>query len=102
VKVDGFDWDSGNLLKNEAKHGITKDMIETFFHGKVRVGPDPKHSNLEERFLAVGKEPSGRFLIVAFTFRLREGKKLIRPISARYMHASEVRKYDQAFAENEE
>jgi uncharacterized protein len=101
VKIDGFDWDGANLLKNEAKHGITKETIEKFFYGRVRVGPDPKHSSLEDRFLAVGKEASGRFLIVAFTFRLREGKKLIRPISARHMHAKEVRNYEQAFAENE-
>lgn len=101
MKVDGFDWDSGNLLKNEAKHGLSHEIIETFFGGKIWVGPDPKHSAAEERFLAIGKGPSGQPMIVAFTFRERAGKKLIRPISARHMHARETRKYEQAFAKNE-
>lgn len=102
VKVDGFDWDSGNLLKSEAKHGLSHEVIEAFFHGKIRVAPDPKHSNQEERFLAIGEGgPEGRFMIVAFTFRERDGKKLIRPISARHMHAKEVRKYEQTFAQDE-
>lgn len=101
VKIDGFDWDAGNLFKNEAKHGLTKDVIENIFFGRLRVGPDPKHSSKEERFLALGRNESERFVIVAFTFRFREGKKLIRPISARYMHAKEVKKYEQAFAEDE-
>jgi uncharacterized protein len=102
VKVDGFDWDSGNLLKSEAKHGLTKEVIEAVFLGKIRVGPAPKHSSLEERFLALGNDFSGRCVVVAFTFRIRAGARLIRPISARYMHAKEVRKYEQTFAKNEE
>jgi hypothetical protein len=27
VKVDGFDWDSGNWFKNEAKHGISREIV---------------------------------------------------------------------------
>lgn len=30
-----------------------------------------------------------------------EGRNLIRPISARYMHKKEARKYEEAFAKNE-
>lgn len=101
MKIDGFDWDSGNLMKNEAKHGLTRDAIEAFFGGKVGVAPDPKHSTAEDRFLAIGRGPSGKPMIVAFTFRTRDGSKLIRPISARFMHAKEARKYEQAFAKNE-
>ncbi len=65
-------------------------------------GPIRNTRILEERFLALGEDPSGRFVIVAFTFRTRAGARLIRPISARYMHAKEVRKYEQAFTENKE
>jgi len=31
MRIDGFDWDSGNLMKNEPKHGLTHSMIEAFF-----------------------------------------------------------------------
>lgn len=55
MKVDGFDWDSGNLLKNEAKHGLTREVIEAVFHGNVRVGPDPKHSNFGRTLFSIGR-----------------------------------------------
>ena len=40
-------------------------------------------------------------MIVAFAFRAAGGLKLIRAISARFMHAREIAKYDQAFAKDE-
>jgi uncharacterized DUF497 family protein len=101
VKIDGFDWDSGNLMKSEAKHELTRDAIEEFFRGEVGVTPDPKHSTAEDRFFAIGRGPSGKPMIVAFTFRTRDGLKLIRPISARFMHSKETKKYEQAFTQNE-
>ncbi len=101
MKIEGFDWDSGNLFKNEAKHGLSREAIEAFFRGRIGVAPDPKHSSREERLLAIGRGPGGRPMIVAFTFRTRLGKKLICPISARYMHQREARKYEEAFAEDE-
>lgn len=101
MKVEGFEWDSGNILKNEAKHGLTHDVIEAFFHGKIQVGPDLKHSTQEERHLAIGRGPSDRPMIAVFTIRKIGGKNLIRPISARFMHLKEARKYEEAFAKNE-
>ena len=102
MKIDGFDWDSGNLMKNESKHGLTHAMIEAFFRRTFQVAPDPKHSSKEDRFLAIGRDPDGRPMIVAFTFRTREGRVLIRPISARYMHDKEASKYEEAFAKTKE
>ena len=84
------------------KYGLSRAVIENFLEGKVWVSPDPRHSvDSEERFLAIGRSPDGRPMFVAFTFRLRSGRKLIRPISARFMHAKEARKYEQAFAKDE-
>lgn len=61
------------------------------------MAPDPKHSEREERFLAIGKLRSSRHVFIAFTFR----NERIRPISARYMHKTEVRKYEEEIAEDE-
>jgi uncharacterized DUF497 family protein len=102
VTVDAIDRDSGNSFKNEAKHGISRETVEAFFGRNVRVAPDPKHSRTEDRFLAIGRSPGERPMIVAFTVRAARGLKLIRPISARFMHAREIAKYDQAFAKDEE
>jgi hypothetical protein len=101
MQVAGFDWDHGNLFKNESKHGLSREVIETFFYGKIWVAPDLKHSSSEDRFLAIGTANNGRPVVVAFTFREKDGAKLIRPISARYMHLKEMKRYEQAFTEDE-
>jgi uncharacterized protein len=58
------------------------------------VVPDLKHSAAEERFIAIGRTQAGRPLFVAFKIRMKAGRTLIRPISARYMHAEEVEAYE--------
>lgn len=55
--------------------------------------PDARHGGAEERLFAIGRTPSGRWLFVVFTIREAVGKKLIRPLSARYMHRKEVAHY---------
>ncbi len=73
-----------------------EEVIKEFFHGRLFVAPDIKHSSTKERFLAVGRNAKGHPIFVVFT--LREG--LIRPISARYMHEKEARLYEES-AEDE-
>jgi len=99
MKIAGFDWDKGSCTKCE-RHGVSREEIEAFFLGKVWVAPDPKHSEMEERFLALGRTEEGKPMVVVFT--LREGKEgpLIRPISARYMHIKEAKRYEKAFAKD--
>lgn len=100
MDIAGFDWDKGNRTKCE-NHGVSREAIEAFFQGKVWVTPDPKHSDSEERFLAIGTAKIGKPMVVVFT--LREGKDgtLIRPISARYMHTKEALRYEEAFTKDE-
>jgi len=64
-----------------------------FFQSRVFVAPDLKHSEEEERFLAVGYSPNGKPMFVVFTLR----GNLIRPISARYMHKKEAQNYEENF-----
>ena len=72
--------------------------IEALFVGDPRVAPDPKHSVHEDRLVAVGKTSSGRPLFVAFTIRTKGGRRLIRPVTARYMHAREIAAYEKESA----
>ena len=99
MDVDGFDWDEGNLRKIR-KHGIEPHTIENLIQGKVWIGHDLKHSQCEERFMAIGKSEN-RFILVIFTIRIGGGKKLIRPISARSMHRKEIANYEEEIAEVE-
>jgi uncharacterized DUF497 family protein len=93
LAADGFDWDDGNRAKC-GKHGVAIDEIEALFHSAVLVAPDPKHSGKETRFIAIGRNEEGRPMFVAFTFRDQGGLRLVRPVSARYMHAKEVASYE--------
>jgi uncharacterized protein len=94
LQVNGFDWDGDNRIKCQ-KHGVSVAEIEALFHHGPRVAPDPKHSATEDRLIAVGKAGTGRPLFVAFTMRTKEGSRLIRPVSARYMHAREIAAYEK-------
>jgi uncharacterized protein len=93
IVVEGFDWDAGNREKCR-KHGVTPAQIEALFRHSHHVFPDPAHSAAEARLLAIGTGGGGRHIFVAFTLRNR----LIRPISARFMHAKEIAHYAQAIA----
>ena len=95
VQVNGFDWDEGNREKCQ-KHGLSQKEIEYFFQQKeVLVTPDPKHSDDEERYLAIGRSKNRRPMFVVFTLRDVNGEMLIRPISARYMHEKEAKRYEE-------
>ncbi|HEY3741751.1 MAG TPA: BrnT family toxin [Bryobacteraceae bacterium] len=94
MKAGGFDWDEGNRTKCQ-KHGVSIAEIESLFATGPRVAPDPKHSAEEDRLIAAGRTSGGRPLFVAFTMRAKDHGRLIRPVSARYMHAKEVAAYEE-------
>lgn len=94
MRVAGFDWDHGNGPKC-GKHGVTPAEIEAVLSGHPDIYPDLAHSCTEQRFLAIGRTQTGRHLLIAFTLRHRGGRSLIRPVSARFMHAKEARHYEQ-------
>ena len=94
VDVGGFDWDAGNRAKCE-KHGVSVAEVEGLFSSPLLLVPDASHSQSEERLRAIGKTASGRSVFLVFTIRVRAGKRLIRPVSARYMHRKEVKHYEK-------
>ena len=93
LRVTGFDWDSGNRAKCQ-KHGVSIADIEALFMGAPRIAPDPKHSEDEDRMIAVGRTSGGRPVFVAFTLRMKNRRRLIRPVTTRYMHAKEIAAYE--------
>lgn len=95
IRVVGFDWDDGNRQKC-AKHGVPTAEIEWIFANSPRFAPDEPHSSIEDRFVAVGRNSAGRPLFVAFTLRRSDAGMLIRPVSARYMHAREIVRYEES------
>ena len=91
-RIIGFDWDDGNVRKNE-KHGVSQSGAEQiFFDVRLLMVADEGHSAEEPRYHALGATLDGRPLHVTFT--LRSDGARIRVISARDMHRKERRIYE--------
>jgi uncharacterized protein len=92
VVLAGFDRDDANRLKCQ-RHGVALVDIE-------QCSPTSRASfrisiiRPQDRFIAIGRATNNRPIFVAFTFRTVGGRRLIRPISARYMHAKEQQRYE--------
>ena len=94
-QIAGFDWDDGNIRKSADKHDVSQAEAESiFFNDPLIVVEDPKHSETEQRFNALGKTAQNRLLHITFT--LRQNGTVVRVISARDMHRKEKRAYEQA------
>jgi|SRR5471030_2681817 uncharacterized DUF497 family protein len=85
-QFDGLDRDSGNLPKCLG-HGVSMAEIEALFAGDIFIVSETIIDD-EQRMLGFG-EVSGRWIFCVFTQR---GPR-IRPISVRYMHEKEVKRY---------
>lgn len=98
-QVTDFDWDEGNARKSEEKHDVSQAMAEqVFFNDPLLVLPDPRHSQLEPRYHALGTTDEDRPLHITFT--LRAAGTLIRVISARDMSHKEKTIYEQTKKKN--
>jgi uncharacterized protein len=90
--ISSFEWDEGNKVKNWAKHRVSWSECENiFFNDPLFILPDPKHSDKEERYHALGHTNDNRLLFVSFTMR----KERIRVISAREMSRRERIVYNE-------
>jgi len=89
--LTGFNWDDGNVYKNEKKHGLSYKLIEeVFFNEPLLIVEDFQHSDGECRCVAYGKDDKNNKIMVVFTVR----DTLIRVISAREMTKKEKNFYE--------
>lgn len=93
MKIAGFNWDEGNWPKC-GKHGLSREAIEEVLLGTPAVMPDPNPN--EPRMRAIGKTKEGRYAFIVFMLREVGNKKMLRPISARYMHQKEIEHYEKS------
>jgi uncharacterized protein len=90
-----FEWDDGNREKCQ-QHGLSVAEIEhVLANSETYLVPDLRNSEFEPRFIAIGRSPSGRYVFVVFTPRVKHGGTSWRPISARYMHKKEIERYEK-------
>ena len=87
----GFQWDTGNVLKNWKKHRVSAlECEQIFFNSPLLGAPDATHSDREDRFYILGQTDTGRKLFIVFTVRELQ----IRVITARPMSKKERKKYE--------
>lgn len=87
-----FEWNKGNKDKNWIKHKVDfKECEQIFFNKNVEILTDTKHSQKEERFIALGVTNENRELFIVFVYR----NKKIRIISARDMSQKERRFHEK-------
>lgn len=78
--------------KNFIKHKISVEECESAFRSKdIFIQPDLLHSNTESRFTLYAGSLEPRPLLVVFTIR----NNVVRVISARRMHAKEIKLYEE-------
>lgn len=90
-KLEGFDWDAGNLRKNPTKHRISNEEAEEVFFRRPVFAEDTRPGDPEPRWYALGETEPGRVLRVVFTVR---GSR-IRIISARPAGKTERTHYER-------
>lgn len=90
--IVGFDWDEGNSAECQ-KHGVMLHEIEFALENSPMTFNDTDHSDLEERFRAIGINQNNRPLFIVFTIREKDDNFYYRPLSARFMHQKEVNRY---------
>jgi len=87
-----FEWDPAKARANERKHGVTFDEAASVFFDPLAVsGPDPDHSEGEERLVTLGISQLGRPVAVSHAYR----PGTIRIISARRMTRAERKLYEE-------
>ena len=96
-KLVGFEWDKGNIDKSYKKHEISiREAEEAFLDKQVFLQEDIKHSEKEERFIAISKTSSNKMLFSIFTIRDRK----IRIISTRVANRRERGLYEEKIKAN--
>jgi uncharacterized protein len=87
-----FEWDEVKARRNARRHKVTFAEAVTVFSDPYLVTfPDEEHSDVEERFISIGRSDRGRILLVVHTDR----GDAIRLISCRKATAAERTTYEQ-------
>lgn len=97
-KIEGFEWDKGNF-DHIRKHKVSfRECEEIFMNKPLLLSKDKSHSEIEERFQALGVTNNRKLIFLAFTIR----NNRIRVISARDQNRKERQKLEQIGGENNE
>lgn len=92
-----FEWDPEKAAENAAKHLVAFELAATVFRDPLHVAVyDDEHSDVEDRWVTLGRSENGKLLVVVHTFEEAPGgdSAKIRVISAREATRRERRDYE--------
>ncbi len=93
-QIIAFQWDEGNVIKSQERHGVSQPEAKQVFVGEsLLIDRDLRPSQSEQRYNALGRAVNGRLLHITFT--LRNNGTAIRVISARDMSRRGRNRYAQ-------
>jgi uncharacterized protein len=92
-----FGWDPAKAKANYDKHGVGFQRAAQVFRDPLALTiPDEEHSESEVRWITLGKDATGRYVLVVHTFdQVTNELGHIRIISARRPTRAEVRAYEE-------
>ena len=87
-----FEWDSEKDRTNQKKHGVSFEEAKSVFYDDSAIQFwDEGHSDLEDRFLLLGRSSKMRILLIVHCFR--EPESVVRIISVRKATKTESKQY---------
>ena len=87
-----FEWDREKNQTNQEKHGVSFEEAKSVFYDDSAIQFwDGDHSDVEDRFLLLGRSSKARILLVVHCFR--EPESVIRIISVRKATKTESKQY---------
>lgn len=91
-----FEWDPNKAKANIHKHDVSFEQAAEIFLDPLQIVIfDKEHSEMEERWVTLGKTNDEVLLVVVHTFQEQEGIATIRVISARKATAREQLQYEE-------
>ncbi len=92
-----FEWDAAKARTNLAKHRVSFRAATVVFRDPLALTVyDEEHSADEERWVTLGRTPSGQYLVVVHTWEVVAADAVrLRIISARGAEPQEIRDYEE-------
>jgi uncharacterized DUF497 family protein len=92
-----FEWDPLKARTNVSKHSVDFERAAEVFLDPLAITiPDEEHSEAEARWVTVGKDANGQYLLAVHTFEQSDHDRgRVRLISARRPTKAEIRSYEE-------
>lgn len=91
-----FEWDLHKEASNIQKHGVSFEQASYVFSDPFALSTfDVEHSEMEDRWVLLGRPRSEVILVVIHTFRDKDGIESVRIISARKATKKERQAYQK-------